>query len=54
MANVKDITTIENEGKRARAERIVVTLAKECILQRNHFKCGQDYLAAIQRAVEKF
>jgi len=54
MANVKDITTIEDEEKRVRAERIVVTLAKECILQRNDFKCGQDYLAAIQRAVEKF
>ena len=54
MANVKDITSISDEKKRTRAERIVITLAKDCIMHRSSFRCGQDYLDAIQRAVEKF
>ena len=54
MANVKDITTISDEKKRTRAERIVITLAKDCIMHRSSFRCGQDYLDAIQRAVKKF
>ena len=53
MANVKDITSISDESKRARAERIVVTFAKDCIMNRESFICGADYVAAIQRAVEK-
>ena len=52
MANVKDITSISEDGKRARAERIVVTFSKDCILHRDSFICGADYVAAIQRAVE--
>ena len=52
MANVKDIISIEDETKRARAERIVVTFAKDCIMNRGSFICGADYVAAIQRAVE--
>ena len=54
MANVKDITTISDEKKRTRAERIVITLAKDCIMHRSSFRCGQDYLDAIQRAVKQF
>lgn len=53
MANVKDITSIEDVGKRTRAERIVVSFAKDCILNRNSFICGADYVAAIERAVRK-
>lgn len=51
MANVKDITSIEDEEKRARAERIVVTFAKDCIMNRTDFICGADYVAALERAV---
>lgn len=53
MANVKDITSIENEQKRARAERIVVTFAKDCIMNRSSFICGADYVAALERAVSR-
>lgn len=54
MANVKDITSIEDEKKRARAERIVVSLAKDYIMHRNCFKCGEDYLRAIKIAISKY
>ncbi len=53
MANVKDLTTIPDEAKRARAERIMVYLAKDCIMNRQMFSNGGDYLAALERAVAK-
>ena len=53
MANVKDITTIPDEAKRARAERIMVYLAKDCIMNRGSFAKGDDYLDALRRAVAK-
>ena len=54
MANVKDITTIPDESKRARAERIVITLAKDYIMNRDNFKSGKDYRKAIEAAIAKF
>ena len=54
MANVKDITTISDENKRARAEKIVVSLAKDYIMHRENFKCGDDYRRAINIAVKKY
>ena len=54
LANVKDITTIKDQEKRTRAERIVVTFAKNCIMNRSQFRSGQDYRQAIGAAVEKF
>lgn len=54
MANVKDITTISDENKRARAEKIVVSLAKDYIMHRESFKCGDDYRRAINIAVKKY
>lgn len=54
LANVKDITSIPDEAKRVRAERIIVTLAKDCIMHRESFKNGQDYIASINRAIGKF
>lgn len=54
MANVIDITTIPDEIKRTRAERIVITLAKKYIMNRDTFRCGQDYLKAIKEAVDKY
>ena len=53
MANVKDITSIPEEGKRMRAERIIIVLAKDCIKNRTRFKCGDDYVAAIEAAIKK-
>ncbi len=54
MANVIDITTISDEEKRARAEKIVITLAKNYIMNRRSFRCGADYLNAIKEATGKF
>lgn len=54
MANVIDITTIPDEAKRAKAERIVITLAKKYIMNRDTFRCGADYLTVIKEAVRKY
>ncbi|QNM06663.1 S-methyl-5-thioribose kinase [Qiania dongpingensis] len=54
MANVKDITAIADERKRVRAERIILTLAKDYVKNRSSFKCGKDYLEAIEKAVSQF
>jgi len=54
MANVIDITRIPDEEKRARAEKIIITLAKNYILNRRSFRCGADYLKAIKEAVSRF
>jgi len=53
LSDVKDITSIPDEKKRARAERIVITLAKDYIMNRTSFKCGADYRKAIETAVAK-
>ena len=55
MANVKDITSISDEAKRARAEKIIITLAKDYIMNREtSFKSGADYRSAIAKAISKF
>ena len=54
LAKVKDITSIEDETKRTRAERICLTLAKECIKKRDSFTSGAAYMKAIRKAVEAF
>lgn len=54
MANVIDITSIEDETKRARAEKIIITLGKRYILDRHNFKSGQDYVDAINEVVNQF
>lgn len=54
MANVKDITTISDVDKRARAEKIVITLSKNYIMNRDRFLCGADYKKAIEEAVAKY
>lgn len=54
MAKVKDLTLIEDERSRARAERICLTLAKDCIKNREDFLSGEAYMKAVRRAVEAF
>jgi 5-methylthioribose kinase len=54
MANVKDITTISDVDKRARAEKIVITLSKNYIMNRDRFLCGADYKKAIEEAIAKY
>ena len=54
MANVKDITCIEDEAKRARAEKICITAAKGFIKKRGGFRRGADFLAEFKKAEAKF
>ncbi len=54
MANVIDITRIPDEEKRARAEKIIITLAKNYIFKRRSFRSGADYVKAIKEAVSRF
>lgn len=52
MANVKDITTIADEKKRARAERICITAGIDFIKNRAAKKCGGCMLNTLKKAVE--
>lgn len=54
MANNKDITTIEDEAKRARAEKIIITLGKKYIKERKSFTSGKAYRDAIEETVNMF
>jgi len=53
MANVKDLTTIADEKKRARAERICITAAIDYIMNRYDKHCGNCFLRTLKDAVEK-
>mgnify|MGYP000919466034 FL=1 len=46
MAQVKDVTTIEDAGMRAYVERINILCAKELIQNRSAYGTGADYQAA--------
>ena len=50
MAQVKDITTISDRNRRIKAERVNILCAKDCILNRASFTCGQDFVDALRRA----
>lgn len=52
MANVKDVTTIADETKRAHAEKVNILCAKDYIMNRTAFKNGADFIAAVTRADE--
>ena len=52
MANVKDITTIADEEKRARAERICITAGIDFIKNRAAKKCGGCMFGTLKKAVE--
>ena len=54
MANVKDITSIKEEEKRARAEKIIITLAKDYIMNKEKFVNGAAYRKAIEETISKF
>ena len=54
MANNKDITSIVEEEKRARAEKIILTLGKNYVLNRATFTSGQAYRDAMEEAIRKF
>lgn len=52
MANVKDITTIEDEKARARAEKICITAAISYIMDRSEKKCGNCFLNTLKDAIK--
>lgn len=54
MAQVKDITTISDEIARVRAERICLTTAKNYIKRCEHYKTGNDFIAALKEAEKSF
>ncbi|MDO9087631.1 MAG: S-methyl-5-thioribose kinase [Anaerolineaceae bacterium] len=54
LAQVKDITTIPDQEKRLRAERICLTAAKRFIKERNSFRSGADFLNNLKAAEKEF
>lgn len=52
MANVKDVTTIADEEKRAWVERLNILCGKDYILNQTKFRTGADFVAAVKRAQE--
>ena len=50
MANVKDVTTIADEAKRAHAEKVNILCGKDYIMNRTAFKTGRDFIEAVLRA----
>lgn len=53
LANVKDITTIQDTEKRAKAEKICILAAKDFIMNRESFKTGQDFIDTLKQAAVK-
>jgi 5-methylthioribose kinase len=53
LANVKDITTISDELKRAQAEQVCILAAKDFIMNRENFKSGKDFVEALKQAAAK-
>jgi 5-methylthioribose kinase len=51
MANVKDITTIADEAKRARAEKICITAAIDFVKNRADKACGKCFLRTLKDAI---
>ena len=52
MANVKDVTTIADEAKRAWVERLNILCGKDYIKNQTKFRTGADFVAAVKRAQE--
>jgi len=53
MANVIDVTRIQDEKKRLIAERLNILAGKDFILHQTSFRKGADYVAAIRKAEEQ-
>ncbi len=54
IAHVKDITSIKDTAARLRAERLCITAAKRCILERDRIKTGADYLEIVFQAASQY
>ena len=53
MANNKDVTSIADPEKRARVEKIIITLGKNYIMNRESFTSGACYRKAMEEACLK-
>lgn len=51
LAGVKDIQSIQDIGQRALEKKTVIAFAKDLILHRGSFRCGEDYRHAIEKAI---
>ncbi len=54
MAHVKDITSIENESARLRAERICITVAKRYIKNRKNYIYGEQFVNTLKEVENEF
>ncbi len=54
MAHVKDITSIENESARLRAERICITVAKRYIKNRESYLFGEQFVNTLKEVENEF
>lgn len=52
MANVVDVTTIQDQNKRLLAERINILAGKDYIMNQSLFRTGADYVEAVRKAKE--
>ena len=52
MANVVDVTTIEDSEKRVLAERINILAGKDYIINRKKFRTGEEFMEAVLKAVK--
>lgn len=53
IAHVKDITSIQDEEKRTKAERLCMLASKSFIMKREELKTGKDFLEVIKQTTVK-
>ena len=53
IAHVKDITSIQDEEKRTKAERLCMLASKSFIMNREELKTGKDFLEVIKQTTVK-
>lgn len=53
IAHVKDITSIQDEEKRTKAERLCMLASKSFIMKREELKTGKDFLEVIKQTTAK-
>ncbi|WDV47973.1 S-methyl-5-thioribose kinase [Clostridiaceae bacterium M8S5] len=51
IAKVEDITSIQDEHKRAEVEKILIRVGKEFILNRDQYKTGMQYVQTLKKFV---
>lgn len=54
VAKVADITTIQSKENRIMAERILLLLGKDFIVNRHHYTSGKDYIQTMNNVISSF